>query len=219
MILLPSWHNVDKATWLRPHAASLMLTFTGQQIPHGVTQLSDKSALVCQETVVNVNCLQRAYLSHWAVLRYTTASSDEFIHALCFWVNASSKPTPQGAVDTYMLACIVCQRIGGLLLMLEFYYSTVNPQVSCHLCSPSQIQCSLVCSSNYFYLSTSNEIRSKYIDEGRLRWCFSEELSNTERSDAAPAWHKDLRCMSLSVTLIFLTIIIAAKAYIEGLIK
>lgn len=44
---------------------------------------------------------------------------------------------------------------------------------------------------------------------------FSEELSNTEWSDAMPAWHKDLHCMSLSVTLIFLTIVIAAKVYIK----
>lgn len=218
-------------TWIKqhdsdPNAASLVLAFTGQQIPHGVTELSDKSALVCQRTVVDVDCPQRAYLSHWSVLWYTTASSDDNngvqIHSRIMFLSkwASSKLTPPRCcwhvcVGRYL----VCQRIGGFLLMLEFYYDAVNPRVSCHLCSPSQTQCSLVCSSNYFHRSTSNEIRSKYIDEGRLRRCFSEELSNTERSDAAPAWHKDLHCMSLSVTLIFLTIIIAAKAHIYGLIK
>lgn len=110
MILLLLWRNVDKATWLRPHATSLMLTFTRQQIPHGVTQLNDKSALVCQRTVVNVNCLQWAYLSHWAVLWYTTASSDDnsgvkiLSHITFLSKYAPSKLTPQGAVDTYMLA-------------------------------------------------------------------------------------------------------------------
>lgn len=101
---------------------------------------------------------------------------------------ASSKLTPQDAVDTYVLAGIWSVSASvAFCLCLEFYHNAVNPRVSCHPCSPSQIQCSRVCFSNYFYPSTSNEIRSKYIDEGRLRWCFSEELSNTERSDAVPA--------------------------------
>lgn len=103
---------MDKATWLRAHAASLVLAFTGQQIPHGVTELSDKSALVCQRTVVDVDCPQRAYLSHWSVLWYTTASSDDNngvqIHSRIMFLSkwASSKLTPQDAVDTYVLAGI-----------------------------------------------------------------------------------------------------------------
>lgn len=113
MIFLPSWHNMDKATWLRPHAASLMLAFTGQQIPHGVTELSDKSALVCQRTVVDVDCPQRAYLSHWAVLWYTTAYSDDNngvqIHSRIRNLSkyASSKAdSPRCCWHVYMLAGI-----------------------------------------------------------------------------------------------------------------
>lgn len=108
MILLPSWHNVDKAIWLTLHAASLVFTFTGQQIPHRVTQLYNKSASMCQWTVMNVNCQQWAYLSHSVVPWYTTVSSNNnngvIIHSyiMCLSKHASSKITPRWnfVVDT-----------------------------------------------------------------------------------------------------------------------
>ena len=215
-------HDRDKATWLRPHAASLMVTFTGQKISHEVTLFNNKSALVCQRTVANGNCLQLAYLSRWAVLWYTTASSDNnngvVIHSrILFWVNI----TRQNWLSRVLLTSIcltdqACTWSVSTLLAFCFCYNHTT------ILSPMFSFTNTIftgCFSNYFYLSTSNEIRSKYIDEGRLRWCFSEELSNTERNKAVPAWHKVLHCMSLSVTLIFLTVIIAAKAYVYRLIK
>lgn len=170
-----------------------------------------------------VNCQQRAYLSqsatmiHSSLLRWQQWCHYSFTRHVSEQIGFIKTDSPAEAARSPHADAYQC--IGGFLLMLSFYYSAVNPQVSCHPWSPLQIHRSLVCSSNYFYLSTSNEIRSKYIDGGSLRWCFSEELSNTERCDAASVWHKDLHCTSLSVTLTFLTIIIAAKAHIDGVIK
>lgn len=213
MVLLPWWYNVDKVTWPALYAASLMFTLTGQQIPHGVTQLNDKSSSVCQQMVVNMNCQQQAYLSHGTALWHWASSNDNIgviIHSYVMFLSkyASSKLAPHWCLRGADMLCLFFNTYFVVLLQRHYPSSILSPMLS----FANTVFTGLVFISALLMRSGQNILMEEVWNDVFLKSSATlsgatQHLCDTKTFTACPC----------QILLFFLTINIAAKAYINAL--